>query len=76
MKTTYHFLDLDSGNLQGIYPSLLDALQAVREWVERDGAETLKDLALYESRPDGEIRPIAREQELLPLIGKQPAARS
>ncbi len=76
MKTTYHLLDVDSGNIQGIYTSLLEALQVVRDAVERDGSETLKDLVLYESRPDGEIRPIAREEELLPLIGKEPVART
>lgn len=69
----YEFLDLETGNCQGVYGSLLEALQAVRGWVERDGVGTLKDLVLYESLPDGDIRPIAEEEGLLPLIGVQPA---
>lgn len=76
MKTTYHLLDVDSGNIQGIYTSLLEALQVVRDAVERDGNETLKDLVLYESRADGGVRAIAQEEELLPLIGKEPVVRS
>ena len=72
----YELLDLETGNSQGVYGSLLEALQVVHDAVERLGIGTVTDLVLYESLPNGEIRPIAQEEELLPLIGKQPAARA
>ncbi len=72
----YELLDLETGNAQGVYGSLLEALQAVREAVDRLGPSTVKDLVLYESLPNDEIRPIAQEEELLPLIGSQPTSQA
>ncbi len=72
----YEILDVETGNAQGVYGSLLEALQALRQAVDRLGPDTVKDLVLYESLENGDIRPIAEYDELLPLIGLQPASRS
>lgn len=66
---TYEIWDLDTGNATGVYPSLLAALQVVRDAVERDGQATLEGLALLEVRADGERHVIAQERELAPLVG-------
>jgi len=66
---TYELWDHESGNAQGIYPSLLAALQVVHDAVELDGVATLDGLALIEVRPGGERRMIAEERDLIPLVG-------
>ena len=66
---TYELWDYESGNVQGVYPSMLAALQVVHEAVERDGITTLDGLVLMEVRPGGDRRKIAEERDLIPLIG-------
>ena len=66
---TYELWDYESGNVQGVYPSMLAALQVVHEAVERDGITTLDGLVLVEVRPGGDRRKIAEERDLIPLIG-------
>ena len=66
---TYELWDHESGNAQGIYPSLLAALQVVHDAVERDGITTLDGLALIEVQPGGDRRVIAEERDLIPLVG-------
>lgn len=65
----YEIWDFETGNATGVYPSLLAALQVVREALERDGETTLEGLALLEVRSDGERRLIAQERDLVPLVG-------
>lgn len=66
---TYEIWDFDTGNAQGVYPSMLDALTVIRQAVERDGKATLEGLGLVEVRSDGSRRLIAREDGLIPLVG-------
>ena len=66
---TYELWDYESGNVQGVYPSLLAALHVLHDAVERDGMATLDGLVLMEVRPDGDRRKIAEERDLIPLIG-------
>ena len=66
---TYELWDYESGYVQGVYPSMLAALQVVHEAVERDGITTLDGLVLMEVRPGGDRRKIAEERDLIPLIG-------
>ena len=66
---TYELWDYESGNVQGIYPSMLAALQVVHDAVERDGITTLDGLVLVEVHPGGDRRKIAEERDLIPLIG-------
>jgi len=66
---TYELWDHESGNAQGVYPSLLAALQVVHDAVERDGIATLEGLVLMEVRPGGDRRLIAEERDLIPLVG-------
>ena len=68
-EMTYELWDHESGNAQGIYPSLLAALQVVHDAVELDGVATLDGLALIEVRPGGDRRMIAEERDLIPLVG-------
>ncbi len=64
----YELWDFDTGNAQGVYPSLEGALDVLRRALERDGQRTLDALALLEVDPDGERRLVAEERDLLPLI--------
>ncbi len=66
---TYELWDFETGNATGVYPSLLAALQVVRDALERDGDTILEGLALLEVRSDGERRLIAQERDLVPLVG-------
>lgn len=66
---TYEIWDFDTGNATGAYPSLLAALQVVRDALERDGEATLEGLAILEVRADGERRLIAQERDLVPMVG-------
>ncbi len=66
---TYELWDRDTGNAQGVYPSLLAALQVVHDAVERDGIATLDGLILMEVGPRGDRRMIAEERGLIPLAG-------
>ena len=66
---TYELWDYESGNAQGVYPSMLAALQVVHEAVEHDGITTLDGLILMEVRPGGDRRKIAEERDLIPSIG-------
>ena len=66
---TNELWDYESGNVQGVYPSMLAALQVVHDAVERDGIATLDGLVLMEVRPGGDRRKIAEERDLIPLIG-------
>jgi len=50
---TYELWDHESGNAQGIYPSLLAALQVVHDAVERDGIATLDGLGPDRGSPWG-----------------------
>lgn len=69
----YELWDFETGNAQGVFPSLLAALQVVESAVRRDGQQTLNGLALLEVGSEGERRLIAQERDLLPLIGVQAA---
>lgn len=71
---TYELWDSETGNAQGVYPSILDALTVVRRALERDGHETLKGLALVEVQPNGRRRLVAQEQALIPLVGEPTTA--
>lgn len=73
-EITYELWDHKSGNVQGVYPSLLDALQVVHDAVERDGVVTLDSLVLMEARSGGDRRLIAEERDLIPLIGVRTVA--
>ena len=66
---TYELWDYESGNVQGIYMSLLAALQFVYDAVEREGIATLDGLVLMEVHPGGDRRMVAEERGLIPLIG-------
>lgn len=66
---TYELWDYESGNVQGVYPSLLAALQVVHDAVERDGIATLDGLVLMEVHPGEDRRIVAEERGLIPLIG-------
>jgi len=66
---TYELWDFGTGNATGEYPSLLAALEVIRDAIGRNGEATLDGLALLEVHPDGERRLIARERELAPLVG-------
>lgn len=66
---TYELWDFDTGNATGVYPSLLAALEVVRDALDRDGETTLDGLALLEVSTDGERRLIAQERDLVPLVG-------
>jgi hypothetical protein len=66
---TYELWDYESGNVQGVFPSLLAALQVVHDAVERDGIATLDDLVLMEVHPGGDRQMVAEERGLIPLIG-------
>jgi hypothetical protein len=68
-EMTYELWDYESGNAQGVYRSLLAALQVVHDAVERDGVATLDGLVLMEVRSGGDRRLIAEERDLIPLIG-------
>lgn len=68
-ELTYELWDHESGNAQGVYQSLLAALQVVHDAVERDGIATLDGLTLIEVRSGGDRRLIAEERDLIPLIG-------
>ncbi|HEY8807546.1 MAG TPA: hypothetical protein VIN70_08190 [Candidatus Limnocylindria bacterium] len=65
----YELWDYESGNVQGIYMSLLAALQFVYDAVEREGIATLDGLVLMEVHPGGDRRMVAEERGLIPLIG-------
>lgn len=67
---SYELWDLETGNAQGVYRSMLDALTVVREAIARDGRDTLSGLALIEVRPGGERSLIAKELDLVPLAGE------
>jgi hypothetical protein len=71
---TYELWDYESGNAQGVFTSLLAALQFVHDAVEREGVATLDDLVLMEVRPGGDRRMIAEERGLIPLIGVEALA--
>jgi len=75
MKMPYELWDLDTGNATGVYPSLLAALQVVRDALDRDGETTLEGLALLEVHADGERRLIAQERDLVPLVGVRTVSR-
>lgn len=60
--------DYKSGNLQGMFPSLKDALAAVRESVERNGRDTLDGLILFRIEAVDQRELVARDYDLVPLI--------
>ena len=66
---TYELWDFETGNATGEYPSLLAALEVIRDAVKRDGEATLDGLALIEVHADGERQLIAQEHGLAPLVG-------
>jgi hypothetical protein len=71
----YELWDSDTGNCSGVYRTLEAALSVVRDAVRRDGESTLDGLGLLEVTRDGDMRLIAEERDLLPLIGARSAVR-
>jgi hypothetical protein len=71
---TYELWDFETGNAQGVYPSMLDALTVVRTALARDGHDTLRGLGLVEVQPGGVRRLVARELALIPLVGEPTTA--
>lgn len=65
----YELWDYESGNAINSYPTLQRALDTVQEAVVRDGQGTLSGLILFEVKPDGDRRLVARDRDLIPMIG-------
>ena len=68
-ELTYELWDAETGNAQGVYASLPQALTVVREALRRDGRETLRGLSLVEVR-SGRRRLLAQGDGLIPLVGE------
>jgi len=65
----FELWDYETGNAINSYPTLPRALAGVQEAVVRDGEGTLSGLILFEVDPDGDRRLVARDRDLIPLIG-------
>lgn len=70
MEIYYQLMDVEANAWAGDYPTLEDALTAVREWADHDGDGIADDLALCRwTSTDGDL--IAEGSELLALA-RQP----
>ena len=65
----YELWDYETGNAINSYPTLPRALAGVQEAVVREGEGTLSGLILFEVDPDGDRRLVARDWDLIPMIG-------
>jgi len=65
----YELWDYETGNAINSYPTLPRALAGVQEAVVREGEGTLSGLILFEVDPDGDRRLVARDRDLIPMIG-------
>ena len=65
----YELWDYETGNAINSCPTLPRALAGVQEAVVRVGEGTLSGLILFEVDPDGDRRLVARDRDLIPMIG-------
>lgn len=65
----YELWDYETGNAIDSYPTLQRALDTVQEAVLREGEGTLSGLILFEVEPGGDRRLVARDRNLIPMIG-------
>jgi len=71
METTYfQLMDVEVNAWAGDYPTLDDALTAVREWADQDGDEIVDSLALC--RRQGKFGGLIAEGPALLLLARQP----
>ncbi len=67
-RAGYELWDLESGNAQGEYDRLDEALDVVRRNVRRSGPSVLEGIALIEFDDRGRDRIHAQGEELLRLL--------
>lgn len=75
METTYfQLMDVEVNAWAGDYPTLNDALTAVREWADQDGDEIADNLALC--RRQGKAGGLIAEGPELLRLARQPMTES
>lgn len=66
-KQTYELIDVEDGNLIGVYRTENAALHIIRESVKRNGADALATVALGVENEMGRIVEIAQGEDLVKL---------